>query len=99
MCIRDRSNRSATTGPASWASFIQDLGWISVARRRRVEARTGCAPWPTKWPFKASSSSCQTSLRVWDLEAAISIHFSTVSYTHLRAHETPEHLVCRLLLE
>ena len=21
-----------------------------------------------------------------------------VSYTHLRAHETPEHLVCRLLL-
>ena len=21
----------------------------------------------------------------------------TVSYTHLRAHETPEHLVCRLL--
>src|SRR5678816_2366734 len=24
--------------------------------------------------------------------------FDTVSYTHLRAHETPEHLVCRLLL-
>ena len=23
----------------------------------------------------------------------------TVDYTHLRAHETPEHLVCRLLLE
>ena len=22
----------------------------------------------------------------------------SVSYTHLRAHETPEHLVCRLLL-
>eukprot|EP00658_Telonema_sp_P-2_P084363 TRINITY_DN9350_c0_g1_i2.p1 TRINITY_DN9350_c0_g1~~TRINITY_DN9350_c0_g1_i2.p1 ORF type:complete len:346 (-),score=-5.93 TRINITY_DN9350_c0_g1_i2:100-1137(-) len=25
--------------------------------------------------------------------------FKSVSYTHLRAHETPEHLVCRLLLE
>src|SRR5674536_181 len=25
--------------------------------------------------------------------------FGAVSYTHLRAHETPEHLVCRLLLE
>src|SRR5678815_1549476 len=25
--------------------------------------------------------------------------FVTVSYTHLRAHETPEHIVCRLLLE
>src|SRR5678815_6076801 len=24
--------------------------------------------------------------------------FKSVSYTHLRAHETPEHLVCRLLL-
>src|SRR5678816_2690657 len=24
---------------------------------------------------------------------------SAVSYTHLRAHETPAHLVCRLLLE
>eukprot|EP00658_Telonema_sp_P-2_P023914 TRINITY_DN19590_c0_g1_i3.p1 TRINITY_DN19590_c0_g1~~TRINITY_DN19590_c0_g1_i3.p1 ORF type:complete len:163 (+),score=34.56 TRINITY_DN19590_c0_g1_i3:28-516(+) len=26
-------------------------------------------------------------------------HACAVSYTHLRAHETPEHLVCRLLLE
>ena len=26
-------------------------------------------------------------------------YFGAVSYTHLRAHETPEHLVCRLLLE
>ena len=25
--------------------------------------------------------------------------YVTVSYTHIRAHETPEHLVCRLLLE
>src|SRR5678815_972335 len=28
-----------------------------------------------------------------------SLGYVTVSYTHLRAHETPEHLVCRLLLE
>ena len=28
-----------------------------------------------------------------------SVVLDTVSYTHLRAHETPEHLVCRLLLE
>src|SRR5678816_3753733 len=27
------------------------------------------------------------------------IDYVPVSYTHLRAHETPEHLVCRLLLE
>eukprot|EP00658_Telonema_sp_P-2_P061365 TRINITY_DN50068_c0_g1_i1.p1 TRINITY_DN50068_c0_g1~~TRINITY_DN50068_c0_g1_i1.p1 ORF type:complete len:219 (-),score=46.66 TRINITY_DN50068_c0_g1_i1:21-677(-) len=37
----------------------------------------------------AAASAASTSL--WS--------FSPVSYTHLRAHETPEHLVCRLLLE
>ena len=30
---------------------------------------------------------------------ALSDLWTSVSYTHLRAHETPEHLVCRLLLE
>eukprot|EP00658_Telonema_sp_P-2_P079205 TRINITY_DN7592_c0_g1_i1.p1 TRINITY_DN7592_c0_g1~~TRINITY_DN7592_c0_g1_i1.p1 ORF type:complete len:135 (-),score=49.23 TRINITY_DN7592_c0_g1_i1:45-449(-) len=29
----------------------------------------------------------------------IACGYYPVSYTHLRAHETPEHLVCRLLLE
>src|SRR5678815_198048 len=32
------------------------------------------------------------------LRAEEPVH-APVSYTHLRAHETPEHLVCRLLLE
>src|SRR5678816_4670225 len=31
--------------------------------------------------------------------ATASAPAGSVSYTHLRAHETPEHLVCRLLLE
>src|SRR5678816_4589103 len=30
---------------------------------------------------------------------AVALALDAVSYTHLRAHETPEHLVCRLLLE
>src|SRR5678815_3920063 len=29
----------------------------------------------------------------------VAVLVTAVSYTHLRAHETPEHLVCRLLLE
>eukprot|EP00658_Telonema_sp_P-2_P078568 TRINITY_DN7383_c0_g2_i2.p2 TRINITY_DN7383_c0_g2~~TRINITY_DN7383_c0_g2_i2.p2 ORF type:complete len:181 (-),score=65.06 TRINITY_DN7383_c0_g2_i2:67-609(-) len=33
------------------------------------------------------------------LVAAVFVVIAPVSYTHLRAHETPEHLVCRLLLE
>ena len=32
-------------------------------------------------------------------DSRIGSKFLSVSYTHLRAHETPEHLVCRLLLE
>ena len=32
-------------------------------------------------------------------EAINNFALAPVSYTHLRAHETPEHLVCRLLLE
>src|SRR5678816_4882834 len=34
----------------------------------------------------------------WD-PAQTTKTMAPVSYTHLRAHETPEHLVCRLLLE
>src|SRR5674536_373595 len=33
------------------------------------------------------------------VQTAKKLSVSAVSYTHLRAHETPEHLVCRLLLE
>src|SRR5678815_3673119 len=37
---------------------------------------------------------------VWSWWQVGSVHNAkSVSYTHLRAHETPEHLVCRLLLE
>ena len=41
-------------------------------------------------PFKTYNKNKKDMLRVIG---------NPVSYTHLRAHETPEHLVCRLLLE
>ena len=34
-----------------------------------------------------------------EFASIVSEGVAAVSYTHLRAHETPEHLVCRLLLE
>eukprot|EP00658_Telonema_sp_P-2_P013997 TRINITY_DN15307_c0_g1_i4.p1 TRINITY_DN15307_c0_g1~~TRINITY_DN15307_c0_g1_i4.p1 ORF type:complete len:116 (-),score=19.31 TRINITY_DN15307_c0_g1_i4:22-369(-) len=40
-----------------------------------------------------------TPLVSFNKEIVALIHMMPVSYTHLRAHETPEHLVCRLLLE
>src|SRR5665647_673870 len=33
------------------------------------------------------------------IKGALTLNFGTVSYTHLRAHETDSYLVCRLLLE
>src|SRR5678815_2374183 len=41
----------------------------------------------------------KTGRDAWIRKAPIYIIEIPVSYTHLRAHETPEHLVCRLLLE
>ena len=42
-------------------------------------------------------SSSEKWRRNWINTGRLSLN--AVSYTHLRAHETPEHLVCRLLLE
>ena len=44
----------------------------------------------------AGLEELEGALLAADLGPAVS---GPVSYTHLRAHETPEHLVCRLLLE
>src|SRR5678815_1242086 len=36
-------------------------------------------------------------INITENRAVLHIALRAVSYTHLRAHETPEHLVCRLL--
>eukprot|EP00658_Telonema_sp_P-2_P053894 TRINITY_DN4264_c0_g1_i3.p2 TRINITY_DN4264_c0_g1~~TRINITY_DN4264_c0_g1_i3.p2 ORF type:complete len:139 (-),score=41.29 TRINITY_DN4264_c0_g1_i3:52-468(-) len=50
--------------------------------------------------FKTVTADSHGDVRYRDWIANFSRSMPTpVSYTHLRAHETPEHLVCRLLLE
>ena len=61
------------------------------------------------WFFDGSDSGTAWTIlgragRYLSEELSMSLTFyarrpAAVSYTHLRAHETPEHLVCRLLLE
>src|SRR5678815_3208962 len=46
---------------------------------------SGALLWPTIYPWPQRPTGLVES------------GFKAVSYTHLRAHETPEHLVCRLL--
>eukprot|EP00658_Telonema_sp_P-2_P020635 TRINITY_DN18176_c0_g1_i1.p1 TRINITY_DN18176_c0_g1~~TRINITY_DN18176_c0_g1_i1.p1 ORF type:complete len:378 (+),score=97.11 TRINITY_DN18176_c0_g1_i1:358-1491(+) len=48
---------------------------------------------------KDGSSPVKSTIRLNADDEKIVDNMKTVSYTHLRAHETPEHLVCRLLLE
>ncbi len=60
------------------------------ASEKRKEAMSDKVP-PRPEGLTMSSIFGGKPLGAEDIEA--------VSYTHLRAHETPEHLVCRLLLE
>eukprot|EP00658_Telonema_sp_P-2_P017697 TRINITY_DN16898_c0_g1_i1.p1 TRINITY_DN16898_c0_g1~~TRINITY_DN16898_c0_g1_i1.p1 ORF type:complete len:115 (+),score=30.76 TRINITY_DN16898_c0_g1_i1:66-410(+) len=57
----------------------------------------------THFSLEASSNSATTALLMMVVILSFILSWlvwvMTVSYTHLRAHETPEHLVCRLLLE
>src|SRR5678816_2722376 len=69
------------------------LSFSTAFQRRRVqgllvELRTALPPNVILWAGGGGVSRVASPAGV-----------EPVSYTHLRAHETPEHLVCRLLLE
>jgi len=51
------------------------------------------------WSGEIGRDSLYHIVRAWNPVAEADSAIRAVSYTHLRAHETPEHLVCRLLLE
>ena len=65
--------------------------WLSMAVADRVFVNSD-----------AQLADLRTAITEWLAEGTASGATGgviSVSYTHLRAHETPEHLVCRLLLE
>ncbi len=55
--------------------------------------------WTLALPPEWWADSEEDSILVGDRDDVGCIEISTVSYTHLRAHETVLDLVCRLLLE
>eukprot|EP00658_Telonema_sp_P-2_P025595 TRINITY_DN20306_c0_g1_i4.p1 TRINITY_DN20306_c0_g1~~TRINITY_DN20306_c0_g1_i4.p1 ORF type:complete len:169 (-),score=36.32 TRINITY_DN20306_c0_g1_i4:118-624(-) len=61
----------------------------------------GLNNWTEVGEFVATKSrdKCRNHYTACFLEGPVAPMPDPVSYTHLRAHETPEHLVCRLLLE
>ena len=51
------------------------------------------------WVFNLGTNNNRKNILIFYTQISKSVPCIPVSYTHLRAHETPEHLVCRLLLE
>src|SRR5450756_1994958 len=56
-------------------------------------------PVPVTWTADPTVSVSARAERGMDMREVSRARHSTVSYTHLRAHETRHDLVCRLLLE
>src|SRR5678815_1721618 len=67
------------------------IGEALIASCERAQV-IGDAHGPSAW--RAIRDAHDDFPEIWH-----SLDRAPVSYTHLRAHETPEHLVCRLLLE
>src|SRR5678816_4793679 len=84
-----------TPASSGWGnSSTADLSVILAGGTRAL-------PGPARQEWLLCCTALGLKLRhgqaVW--MASASAVETVVSYTHLRAHETPEHLVCRLLLE
>src|SRR5678815_2190821 len=96
---------SAST-PGDCFSAIYEAVRISVQHMTPViflsdgYIANGAEPWrfPKSADLPAIEVKFKTSLDEGE-EQLMPYKRDAVSYTHLRAHETPEHLVCRLLLE
>eukprot|EP00658_Telonema_sp_P-2_P027864 TRINITY_DN21454_c0_g1_i1.p2 TRINITY_DN21454_c0_g1~~TRINITY_DN21454_c0_g1_i1.p2 ORF type:complete len:141 (+),score=49.26 TRINITY_DN21454_c0_g1_i1:198-620(+) len=71
------------------------IGLLGAKIAEKTATSFRLATIPKDYVFKASSNE---ELEAW-IQAINQQTQLAVSYTHLRAHETPEHLVCRLLLE
>eukprot|EP00658_Telonema_sp_P-2_P048571 TRINITY_DN3693_c0_g9_i1.p1 TRINITY_DN3693_c0_g9~~TRINITY_DN3693_c0_g9_i1.p1 ORF type:complete len:189 (+),score=17.63 TRINITY_DN3693_c0_g9_i1:76-642(+) len=91
-------------GAALWAALLAVAvtllrqvwtRWLVLASPR-TRTRSSEQQWSVPVPSAQGNRQqrTRTALGILPYSALI-----PVSYTHLRAHETPEHLVCRLLLE
>eukprot|EP00658_Telonema_sp_P-2_P046458 TRINITY_DN34642_c0_g1_i1.p2 TRINITY_DN34642_c0_g1~~TRINITY_DN34642_c0_g1_i1.p2 ORF type:complete len:116 (+),score=27.61 TRINITY_DN34642_c0_g1_i1:184-531(+) len=109
MCIRDRllapGGRPLSTRPLFVFCLMMEGQGQSQGRdrgggqwdRERVSAHEGRKK--ADVVAMALVNDVESNDNLGDDSDAKRMTVMTVSYTHLRAHETPEHLVCRLLLE
>src|SRR5678809_793765 len=78
-------------------ALAPSYGWLFIGRI--IAGITG-ASFTTASAYIADVSTTETRAKNFGMiGAAFGLGFITVSYRHLRAHETGRNLVCRLLLE
>src|SRR5678815_3732305 len=106
MCIRDSA--TVAGGPArlraGCAEVLRSVRAAGGAPARSDLAQSRHAARGARDGLRRCAHELRTAQLLPGLSGAIGPVRShpthgPVSYTHLRAHETPEHLVCRLLLE
>eukprot|EP00658_Telonema_sp_P-2_P037396 TRINITY_DN26903_c0_g1_i1.p1 TRINITY_DN26903_c0_g1~~TRINITY_DN26903_c0_g1_i1.p1 ORF type:complete len:184 (-),score=29.21 TRINITY_DN26903_c0_g1_i1:16-567(-) len=97
-----RSREEQVTGMVEAAVMIRSSIFQPMATTTMCTTSSSSTLSP---PLLSTPSEPSQQLLIPNLSYRFGIHCGpcfgavTVSYTHLRAHETPEHLVCRLLLE
>eukprot|EP00658_Telonema_sp_P-2_P070712 TRINITY_DN60126_c0_g1_i2.p2 TRINITY_DN60126_c0_g1~~TRINITY_DN60126_c0_g1_i2.p2 ORF type:complete len:104 (+),score=33.71 TRINITY_DN60126_c0_g1_i2:172-483(+) len=97
MCIRDRVSTQSTGTPLiatmRFVLYYHPIPFRAQFMRVILEYTGTCYSEELPYELKLADPA----------DPNTTAHFMApplpVSYTHLRAHETPEHLVCRLLLE
>eukprot|EP00658_Telonema_sp_P-2_P011877 TRINITY_DN14542_c0_g1_i2.p2 TRINITY_DN14542_c0_g1~~TRINITY_DN14542_c0_g1_i2.p2 ORF type:complete len:102 (-),score=35.16 TRINITY_DN14542_c0_g1_i2:114-419(-) len=97
MCIRDRHISCGMQHMALISTCGEMFAWGDASNGQLdcVEKGKGCIMIPQKVELPDNTPIAAARMAACgDSHTCVS-----VSYTHLRAHETPEHLVCRLLLE
>eukprot|EP00658_Telonema_sp_P-2_P075850 TRINITY_DN65645_c0_g1_i1.p1 TRINITY_DN65645_c0_g1~~TRINITY_DN65645_c0_g1_i1.p1 ORF type:complete len:155 (+),score=27.26 TRINITY_DN65645_c0_g1_i1:158-622(+) len=66
---------------------------------KRARLTSSCSWDASRCAQSITAASAASTSPVSTKSSTTFLRSNSVSYTHLRAHETPEHLVCRLLLE
>src|SRR5678816_1093843 len=98
MCIRDRNTWYTVISPESCSSIL----WRSWDKKETAaEQLKLTSDHMLKFGLVDGVVPEPLGGAHWDYDEAgrlLKEYLKPVSYTHLRAHETPEHLVCRLLL-
>ena len=101
MCIRDRNNTLIVTLLSIIGTLLTAAMVAYAFARLRWPGRDGLFIVLLATTMLPGAVTMIPQFLIWQNLGFVDtlVPLWAVSYTHLRAHETPEQLVCRLLLE